>query len=188
MIYLIRHMQSEANRRNIWGGDYPLTDLGIQQAQKVKKQIDFVPDILVASTLRRARQTAQLLFPKRKIITDATFREINFGNREDTLVLDDKYTRAYDTNPSQLHKLTHGDVMADRAQKAIAKMLEYQEQGKVVAIVCHDTLMRAILCTLKGEHLDNMPKYKPLFINGAILKIDLPCTMEVTNLLGTTKL
>ncbi len=32
MIYLIRHMQSEANVKGIAGGDYPLTEKGIIEA------------------------------------------------------------------------------------------------------------------------------------------------------------
>ena len=49
MIYLIRHMQSEANLRRIWGGDYALTDKGIQDAQKLKEQINFRPDVLIVA-------------------------------------------------------------------------------------------------------------------------------------------
>ena len=76
--------------------------------------------------------------------------------------------------------MTHGDVIKERADKAIIKMLDYLPKGEV-AIVCHDTLMRSIICRLKGESLDNMPKYSPLLSNGCILRLDFSSTMVLTN-------
>lgn len=180
MIYLIRHMQSEANVKHIAGGDYPLTEKGIIEAHELKKQINLKPDILIVSPLVRAQQTAKILFPEKEFIIDNDFREIHFGDYEDTLMVDNEFLLTYNTTPSQLHKVTHGDVIKDRADKAIIKLLNYLSKGDIV-IVCHDTLIRSIICRLKGENLDNMPKYKPLIPNGCIVKLDLSPTFDIIN-------
>lgn len=178
MIYLIRHMQSEANLKRIWGGNYPLTEKGIQDAKSTKEKITFQPDILVASPLIRAQETAKILFPEMKIHTDDTFREIYFGDHEDVPMLDDEFKKIYQNEPSRLHQICNGDDIKARADKAILALLNYLPSG-TVAVVCHDTLIRGIICRLKGEHLDNMPQYKPLLPNGSILQINFPVDMKI---------
>ena len=119
MIYLIRHMQSEANVKRIAGGNYPLTEKGIQDGENLRKQINFNPDFLVVSPLIRALQTASILFPKKKAIIDNDFREIHFGKYEDTLMEDNEFLKTYNSAPSRLHEVTHSDVIKKRADRAI---------------------------------------------------------------------
>ena len=180
MIYIIRHTQSQANLKNIAGGDYPLTDKGIRDAENLKKQIELCPDFLLVSPLVRAQQTARILFPGKKIITDKTFREIHFGKYEDKPMTDDEFLKIYNTTPSRLHEISLGDVIKKRADEAIIKLLDYWPRGQTV-IVSHDTLIRAIICRLRGESLDNMPKYKPLVTNGSILSISFATPMNLMN-------
>ena len=178
MIYLVRHMQSEANVKRIWGGDYPLTDKGIKDAEILRDKIKFYPDVLVVSSLIRAQQTAKILFPKNDIITDNRFREIYFGNYENTVMNESTGLQLYQTKPSMLHKETHGDNIKERADNAILAMLDYAMKGTVV-IVCHDTLIRGIICRLKGEDIDKMPEYKTLIPNGCVVAVDLPDKIEI---------
>ncbi|WP_088071890.1 histidine phosphatase family protein [Gottfriedia luciferensis] len=64
-ILLIRHGQSEADILNVHEGraDFSLTDLGVKQVQKMAERVknDFVPEIIWASTLKRAKETATIL-------------------------------------------------------------------------------------------------------------------------------
>lgn len=180
MIYLIRHMQAENNSKLLVGGDYPLTEKGIHDGEKLREQIKLKPDLLIVSPLIRAQQTAQILFPQKEFIIDNAFREIHFGDYEGTPEVENEFLKTFKTTPSRLHEVTHGDVIKERADKAIIKMLDYLPKGEV-AIVCHDTLMRSIICRLKGESLDNMPKYSPLLSNGCILRLDFSSTMVLTN-------
>ena len=92
MIYLIRHTQSEANLKRIWGGDYPLTEKGIKDAHELKAQLTFHPDILVVSPLVRAQQTARILFPQMPMLIDEAFCEIHFGDYENTPMKDDEFS------------------------------------------------------------------------------------------------
>ncbi|MCQ6266837.1 histidine phosphatase family protein [Fictibacillus sp. WQ 8-8] len=64
-ILLIRHGQSEADILNVHEGraDYPLTGLGREQARLMAKRVteDYRPDVIYASTLCRASETASIL-------------------------------------------------------------------------------------------------------------------------------
>lgn len=61
-ILLVRHGQSEWNEAGLWQGqaDPPLTDLGRRQARTAALAVGTV-DLICASTLDRARETAQLI-------------------------------------------------------------------------------------------------------------------------------
>ncbi|CAH2461877.1 MULTISPECIES: histidine phosphatase family protein [Bacillus] len=64
-ILLIRHGESEADILNVHEGraDFELTEKGRQQVQRLVQKVkaDFLPDFIWASTLKRARETAETL-------------------------------------------------------------------------------------------------------------------------------
>ena len=69
-LYLIRHGESVPNVQPIVGGmrgDAGLTALGISQAQRLRDRLastgEIAADALIASTLPRARQTAEIIAP-----------------------------------------------------------------------------------------------------------------------------
>lgn len=63
-IYILRHGQSEGNARNTYQGrlDYPLSERGRLQAQAAGNWLfDHHPDVVIASPMARARQTAEIV-------------------------------------------------------------------------------------------------------------------------------
>ncbi|MCA1029614.1 histidine phosphatase family protein [Bacillus timonensis] len=64
-ILLIRHGESEADLLEVHEGsaDFPLTDLGIQQAKKMARRVkkEFPPEFIWTSTFKRACKTASIL-------------------------------------------------------------------------------------------------------------------------------
>ena len=64
-LYLIRHGEAYSNVENVIGGmngDLGLTERGFRQAQALAERLrggEIKPDVLYASTLPRARQTAE---------------------------------------------------------------------------------------------------------------------------------
>ncbi len=64
-LLVIRHGQSEADILEVHEGraDYHLTELGENQARKMASHVQehFPPDIILASTLKRASRTAEIL-------------------------------------------------------------------------------------------------------------------------------
>ena len=69
-LYLVRHGQAHVNVSQVMGGprgDTGLTALGIRQAQRLRDRLqndrEIHADVLLASTLPRARETAEIIAP-----------------------------------------------------------------------------------------------------------------------------
>ena len=79
-ILFIRHGATKGNleKRYIGRTDEPLCDIGISQVLELKKQ-NFKTDFLYVSPLLRAKQTAELLFPKMPYAVIEDFSETDFG-------------------------------------------------------------------------------------------------------------
>jgi len=79
-VYLIRHGQSEANAAGVHSGWAPvsLTALGRDQARETAALIEGVSfDRIIVSDLRRARQTAEIIFPGREFEFNSDIRELD---------------------------------------------------------------------------------------------------------------
>ena len=80
-LYVARHGQTQWNAENRICGrtDLPLNEVGLQQASALaEKAADCHLDVIVASPMLRARQTAELLFPDRPHIIMEGLRETDF--------------------------------------------------------------------------------------------------------------
>ena len=63
-LYVVRHGQSESNMQGKWGGHYntPLTSKGSEQAKQLADELANINfEIIVSSSLIRARQTAEII-------------------------------------------------------------------------------------------------------------------------------
>ncbi len=80
---LIRHGLTDWNVAGRFQGqtDRPLSEEGRRQARRLARRTPrFGPiDLVVASPLSRARETAELAFPGRRIETDPRLMELDFG-------------------------------------------------------------------------------------------------------------
>ena len=76
-IYLIRHGLTEYNAQRRYQGrsDIPLSEAGREALQNSGK----IPDIVFVSPLRRARETASVLFPASKQFVLPDLTEMDFG-------------------------------------------------------------------------------------------------------------
>ncbi len=94
-LYLIRHGEAHANV-NPGGpvaglrGDLGLTDVGRQQAERLRDRLasgEIAADVLICSTLPRARQTAEVIAPALglPIIFDDDVQELRVGEADGTL-------------------------------------------------------------------------------------------------------
>ena len=85
MIYIIRHGKTEKNRTNLLQGrsNQPLNEEGIRQAREAAS---FFRDIefshVYSSPLIRAIQTAEIIAPGTRIITDDRLIEMDYGPYE----------------------------------------------------------------------------------------------------------
>jgi 2,3-bisphosphoglycerate-dependent phosphoglycerate mutase len=90
-IYFIRHAEAVVNASQIVGGmrgDTGLTPLGISQAERLRDRLattrEIVADTLVASSLPRARQTAEIIAPALDIpiLLDDDLQELRPGEAD----------------------------------------------------------------------------------------------------------
>jgi len=79
-LVFIRHGATKGNleKRYIGCTDEPLCDTGIEQTLNLR-EYDFPKEYVFVSPMKRAIQTAELIFPKSKYITEEDFRETDFG-------------------------------------------------------------------------------------------------------------
>ena len=87
MIYIIRHGQTELNRRQVLQGrsDAPLNETGIAQAQQMAEALASVVFCRVfSSPLRRAVQTARIVAPNVEPEMDERLIEMDYGPYEGT--------------------------------------------------------------------------------------------------------
>ena len=101
-LYFIRHAQAVVNVTGAMGGpkgDTGLTELGVTQAEKLRDRLartqEIQADVLLVSTLPRARQTAEIIAPALGLSPtfDDELQELRVGPDGDGLELDDYKTR-----------------------------------------------------------------------------------------------
>ncbi|NCC33746.1 MAG: histidine phosphatase family protein, partial [Chloroflexia bacterium] len=89
-LYLIRHGEAWANVQPILAGmqgDKGLTPRGVKQAERLRDRLahgELQADVLIASTLPRARQTAEIIQPALglPIILDDEVQELRLGEAD----------------------------------------------------------------------------------------------------------
>src|SRR5690625_4282145 len=83
-LYLIRHGETEYNKRKVYYGatDCELTALGREQARALAAAFhDIHLDLAIVSPLRRAQETADIILGKKTTLRESEprIREMNFG-------------------------------------------------------------------------------------------------------------
>ena len=165
-LYLVRHGETEHNRRNIIQGggvDSELNAAGRAQAEALAQRLRSVSfDALYASTLQRARQTADILARPHEPLTRTHLHdlsEMDWGvfegeppsEERDALMKalkskwrDGAYDRAVEGGESIR------DVQ-ERAQRAIRHILT-REVGRTVLVVTHGRYLRVLLATILDDY------------------------------------
>lgn len=158
-LYLIRHGETCLNRTGVFIGntDCDLNDIGINQSKKLANALkSFDIDEIVCSPLKRAYMTASYIAIQKNLnikkIVD--LREINFGIWEGMHYKEiaKTYPKEWEdwgknwlnSSPKDGENFQH---FYSRISKTIDEILKYYE-GKKVAIVTHDGVMKATVSIL----------------------------------------
>ncbi len=149
-LYLIRHGESFPNIQPIVGGmrgDAGLTPLGVAQAQALYERLartgEIQPDVLIASTLPRARQTAEIIAPALgvPIVFDDGVHELRPGEADGMPIGEYKALYGipdFSTNPYQ--PLSPGGESWASFTLRVGENLQRittEHAGKTIVIVCH---------------------------------------------------
>ncbi|MBX0326687.1 histidine phosphatase family protein [Oscillochloris sp. ZM17-4] len=149
-LYLIRHGEAVANVQPIVAGmkgDVGLTERGRSQAERLRERLartgEIAADVLIASTLPRARQTAEIIQPALglPIIFDDEVQELNIGEADGMSNADAwaRYGRPdFDAEP--LRPIAPGGEswgsFTLRVGRALTRITQ-EHAGKTIVVVCH---------------------------------------------------
>ena len=174
-LYAARHGETQWNVENRTCGvtDLPLTEKGFAQAQLLAENTkDLKIDLIISSTMLRARQTAE---PVAKlhgvpVLTDKRLVEQNYGiyegkSRFDEGFLENKRHFAW--------RYPEGESMMDVAHRIYGLLEEIKQKypDKNVLLVCHGGVMRLIRSYF--ENMTNDEYYHSSEKNGAIRDFEL---------------
>lgn len=166
LLYFVRHGETEYNRRRIVQGrgiDSALNETGRRQTQALAQRLASVPfDAIYASTMRRARQTAEILaesHPQAPVAFLEDLEEMAWGvyegthpspRRDEALgAIKSRWRQGAFDEP-----IEGGESILDvqqRAMRAVDHIVE-QEEGRTVLVVTHGRFLRILLASLLDEY------------------------------------
>lgn len=156
-LLVIRHGESEADLLDVHEGraDFPLTERGHRQAEAMADYVAENFDIskIYASTLTRAKQTAQHLSDKISIpiIFDENLMEFNNGLLAGLprAVVREKYPEVPNLS---IDKAVYGQEsqveFRQRAENALSRILSEAEQDETIAVVSHGGMINQLYRSL----------------------------------------
>lgn len=156
ILYVVRHGQTDFNIQQRYAGstDVELNTYGKKQAEELSESIANMKfDVIITSSLKRARQTADIIgraFPEAPIIIMSEFNERNIGVFEG-LTRDEvktKFPQMYNRNCTrQLDDAPDKGETIRQFDERIAKALETlirQYKSQKVLLVSHGFVSRII--------------------------------------------
>ncbi len=163
-LYLLRHAQSEGNKRGIFQGtiDLPLSQEGIEQAKRAAKFLErFSFDRIITSPQLRAKQTAQIVAKSLNLPlkVDERLREISYGVLEGKKHEEVKNWEPYlkwleDPVKYPLEGVDDFDDLRKRLESFIKDL-----KGEDILAVTHGGIIRAFLCLLGGFGFSHMWRF-----------------------------
>lgn len=168
--YIVRHGQDDETVRGGWG-QQPLTEVGIQQAEKLAEEMAQLNiQTIYSSDLCRAVQTAQILAKKQLLPVTwlPQFREVNNGalaGMKNDLALQ-RYPGLFWNQLGWEQCYPGGESpkqFYDRIYKAWTDFSnEILSSGENVALVTHGGVVHVIRAILEGRQYSNLEKHRPV--------------------------
>lgn len=172
-LYLVRHGETEYNRRGIVQGggiDSELNGTGYSQAEALASRLAERPvDVVYASTLQRAKQTAAVVSAPHEPISKMYLRdleEMSWGVFEGEPP-SEKRNAAMGTvkaawrDGNYERPIEGGESIRDVQARALRAMdhIVTREAGKTVLVVTHGRYLRVLLASILSDYsLDDMPR------------------------------
>lgn len=147
MILFIRHGETEYNAKGLTQGqlDIPLNENGINQAKKVKEALkDEKIDVIYASSLSRAKQTAEIIneYHNVEIICDDRLMEFYAGSRqgEDFYSWSEEKIKAFRESPESFGAESNIDFFT----RVVEFFSEVENDDRNILIVSHGGVYKNI--------------------------------------------
>jgi broad specificity phosphatase PhoE len=169
-LLLVRHGETQWNLDQRVQGhhDVPLTERGIQQAQRLAAWLSDEPlEAIYSSDLIRARATAEVLADERlPVNTDARFREGGFGLFEGltTTEIQDRYPEEFRLwrEGAVDHRPPGGETLEALRERCVAGARDAlaNHGGQTIMIVAHGGPVRVMVCGLLGLDIRHYPQIR----------------------------
>lgn len=196
-VWLIRHGESEGNRYQVhqgWG-DFPLTDKGRRQAALTREALRFVPfDLVYSSDLRRAYETARIIFPDHAIQSSDWLRETHCGalsglTKEEAAR---RFGALYTANPDPFDLRPFGGEhvtdMENRLKHFMAQLESAAYRYARIAVVTHGGPLKAVTASLLGTTFTAVCD-RLVFDNCGLTQLRFhDCRWQIVSLNGTIHL
>lgn len=169
-IYLIRHGQTDYNKKGIVQGsgvDTNLNQIGELQARAFFQSYHHIPfEFIYTSSLKRTHQTVAP-FAEKTIPTEILpeLNEINWGELEGKIPDEYSKRKFYQQvsrwKEGQLNESVNGGETPLQMQERQKKGLQIIEKNSAspILICMHGRAMRGFLCLLTGQSLSNMDNF-----------------------------
>ena len=179
-LYFIRHALSQANEASLVTGDKDdnLSHTGIKQAEKLSeylKCLNIPFNHYYVSDWKRAMQTAEIIFPEKKLISVKELGETDAGHVSN--YKEKKFFKLYPeyiNDYSAERKYPGGDSHLDlfrRVNGWLEKLLYIWNGADTVAIVAHNGSIAAMLHYFYKVALKTFPAFE--LQNGAVCYISI---------------
>ena len=158
-LYLIRHGDYTTGLEDGKWRDLGLTPLGVSQAERLRDRLgltgEIQADVLIASTLPRARQTAELLAPVLGVPVTLEAEIEEWRNEDGSLSPEEFIERARHIPDGQMpffrwiagcENWLEFSIRADSALNRIVR----EHEGKTIVVVCHANIIEASLALFFG--------------------------------------
>jgi probable phosphoglycerate mutase len=181
----IRHAPTEWNAAKRLQGrtDVALSPAGIAAAQGWHADAGWAAFRVLASPLKRAQETARLLFPGRTIETDSRLVEMDFGSWEDKVLAElraEPGARAEERERLGLDFSAPGGETPRAVQARIQPLLnEITAAGQPAVIVTHKAVLRALLSLATGWEMLGKPPVKLKPDSAHLFRLDLQGKISV---------
>ena len=160
-VIMIRHGRTDANAKKIYIGqklDVPLSEEGREAAKAFALELSKLVGeniYLVSSPMKRAYETAELLFPGKEIILKDAIKEMDLGDFEgknyEQLNGNPDYQSWIDSNGAG--PIPNGEDRDDfirRSYKAFEEIIA-ESGDKLPVIICHGGTIMAVMSVLTGK-------------------------------------
>lgn len=166
-LYLIRHGQHMGAVKHIIG-DTELSPLGIQQAKRLRDRLaatgEIKADVLIASTFKRAKQTAEIVAPALglPILLDDEVQEWRDGEAEGMTF--EEYRETFgevDVEEHPFQPVAPGGENWGQFFLRVGTALDritHQYEGKTIVIVCHGGIVDSSFLYFFGIGALQMPR------------------------------
>ncbi len=171
-IVLIRHAHSQANAKAILSGRLPnvkLSEKGITQSLDLAQRLGVFPIRGIrVSPMDRCQETIEPWlesipkFDRALVVRDEMLNEVDYGSwsgKKLAVLSQHKLWNTVQNRPSAMY-FPNGEGLAhmqQRAMQSVHKAVSQKGKGNVV-LVSHGDVIKAIVCSALGMHLDDFQR------------------------------